>query len=308
MMQGIKIINYLKGRDEPLNASDLFVALVRSEGRPVMYEVNIKKQMPALLALLDKLCEESRLASISVKKRGKYYCLPEWCFNGKLKDVYQQKIEYALGRDIFVALIDEQILVRDALRKLLVSFGGIKVIVEVDTKEMLMKKMAGTSLRSDIYILSSTTIMSDNNAALKEIKAKFEQAKVLPIATYDNEYTILKMMNDGANGYITKSCPPAELKKAINDIHKTHYYWDKVSARLWKKAATTPKHILNISSQRRRFLSLIVTGMSYQEIADEMGISKRTAENCSESLCENLGVANKNSLAIFAIKTGLVNP
>ena len=108
MMQGIKIINYLKGRDEPLNASDLFVALVRSEGRPVMYEVNIKKQMPALLALLDKLCEESRLASISVKKRGKYYCLPEWCFNGKLKDVYQQKIEYALGRDIFVALIDEQ--------------------------------------------------------------------------------------------------------------------------------------------------------------------------------------------------------
>ena len=247
MMQGIKIINYLKGRDEPLNASDLFVALVRSEGRPVMYEVNIKKQMPALLALLDKLCEESRLASISVKKRGKYYCLPEWCFNGKLKDVYQQKIEYALGRDIFVALIDEQILVRDALRKLLVSFGGIKVIVEVDTKEMLMKKMAGTSLRSDIYILSSTTIMSDNNAALKEIKAKFEQAKVLPIATYDNEYTILKMMNDGANGYITKSCPPAELKKAINDIHKTHYYWDKVSARLWKKAATTPKHIFNIS-------------------------------------------------------------
>ena len=76
------------------------------------------------------------------------------------------------------------------------------------------------------------------------IAEKWKDLKVLALSMHDNEYAIIRMIRNGARGYILKTTDPDELKNAIVAIHKKGYYLtDNVSGRFMKHLQDEPDDI-----------------------------------------------------------------
>jgi two-component system, NarL family, invasion response regulator UvrY len=129
---------------------------------------------------------------------------------------------------------------------------------------------------------------------------------------YDDENAIIRMLKNGAKGYILKDSDPLELEKAILAIiEKGFYYSDLVSGRLVK--AVTKNNdtendgsLLDLSFKEKEFLKFACTELTYKEIADKMFVSPRTIDGYRENICTKLQIKTRIGLVMFAIKHNLV--
>ena len=130
---------------------------------------------------------------------------------------------------------------------------------------------------------------------------------------YDDENAIIRMLKNGAKGYILKDTEPAELRAAMESIlSKGFYYSEMVTGRLMHTINTmddegsTAKNITRLNERETEFLKLAATEMTYKEIADQMHLSPRTIDGYRDALFERLNVKSRVGLVLFAIKNGIV--
>ena len=130
---------------------------------------------------------------------------------------------------------------------------------------------------------------------------------------YDDENAIIRMMKNGARGYVMKESNPLELKRAIDDIiTKGVHYSELVTGKLLHSIynVDTPgngtKQLLNLNEREIEFLKLASTEMTYKEIADTMHLSPRTIDGYRDALFEKLNIKNRVGLVLFAIRHGIV--
>ncbi|WP_276372943.1 response regulator transcription factor [Chryseolinea sp. H1M3-3] len=127
---------------------------------------------------------------------------------------------------------------------------------------------------------------------------------------YDEEKSIIRMIEARARGYVLKHAEPTELRKAFDDVvSKGYYYSDLVSGVLVQSLhsddAGSPKKI-SINDRETEFLKLACTELTYKEIADRMCLAPRTIDGYCEALFEKLNVKSRVGLVIYAIRNGFV--
>jgi DNA-binding NarL/FixJ family response regulator len=154
----------------------------------------------------------------------------------------------------------------------------------------------------------------DGYATTVWLKQHYPQVKVLALSMYDNEATVIRMLQSGAKGYILKDCDPSELQMAITSLlNKGFYYSELVSGKLVNainKMETNAKEINNVhnfTDKETEFLQFICTDLSYKEIADKMSLSPRTIDGYRDNLFFKLKIKTRVGLVIYAIKNHLVN-
>jgi DNA-binding NarL/FixJ family response regulator len=129
----------------------------------------------------------------------------------------------------------------------------------------------------------------------------------------DDENTVIKMLKNGARGYLLKESGPAELKAAIHAVmEKGFYYSEMVTGRLVHSIAGDDdeskalKQISHLSEKETEFLKLACTELTYKEIADKMKLSPRTVDSYRDHLFQKLDIKTRTGLAVYAIKNGVV--
>jgi DNA-binding NarL/FixJ family response regulator len=130
---------------------------------------------------------------------------------------------------------------------------------------------------------------------------------------YDDETAIIRMLRNGARGYILKDAEPSELKAAIeNIVKKGFHHSDMVTARLIHTINNldNPQHslknTLGLNDKEIEFLKLASTELTYKEIAEKMFLSPRTIDGYRDALFEKLNIKSRVGLVLFAIKNGIV--
>jgi DNA-binding NarL/FixJ family response regulator len=130
---------------------------------------------------------------------------------------------------------------------------------------------------------------------------------------YDDENAIIRMIKNGAKGYILKDSSPHELKNALDSvITKGFHYSDLVTGRLihsihqMDEEDNTTKQVLNLNDKEIEFLKLAGTEMTYKEIAQQMHLSPRTIDGYRDQLFEKLNIKSRVGLVMFAIKKGVI--
>jgi DNA-binding NarL/FixJ family response regulator len=130
---------------------------------------------------------------------------------------------------------------------------------------------------------------------------------------YDDENAIIRMLKNGARGYVMKDSEPADLRAAIDAIEKKGFYYSEmVTGRLMRSITdmedgnTNTRNFLNLSDREVEFLKLVCTEMTYKEIADKMILSPRTIDGYRDALFEKLDIKTRTGLVIYAIKNGIV--
>lgn len=200
-----------------------------------------------------------------------------------------------------LALVDDHVLLRSGLANLLRELE-YNILFEANNGNDFIEKLKPGAL-PEVVLLDINMPQKDGYETALWLKKSHPEVKVLALSMYDDEYAIIKMLQNGARGYILKDAEPAELKRAINDLlTKGFYFSDLVTGTM----IHTINKDNNLNARELEFLKLVCTEMTYKEIADKMCVSPRTVDGYRDDLFEKLDVKSRVGLVLFAIKSGIV--
>jgi DNA-binding NarL/FixJ family response regulator len=212
-----------------------------------------------------------------------------------------------------LALADDHIVMRNGLASLLRDMG-YTILYEADNGKDFIEKTHKERL-PDVALLDINMPKMDGYETAAWLKENFPEVKVLALSMYDDDAAIIRMLKNGAKGYVLKDSNIADVKSAIDSVlSKGYYYSELVTGKLIHSINhldepdhASIKEMLKLNAREIEFLKLACTEMSYKEIAEKMFLSPRTVEGYRDSLFEKLKVKSRVGLVLFAIKNAIVN-
>jgi len=210
-----------------------------------------------------------------------------------------------------IALVDDHILLRQGLASLIKTFDGYKVLFEADNGMDLIEKLNGHNPAAVLLDINMPKMDGFETAAW--LKQNHPSIKILALSMSDEEETIIKMLQAGAHGYILKNTTPEELKKGLDAIISKGYYLnDEIGLNVFNSLthkSNKPEEAFDISILNQKeiqFIKLSCTELSYLEIAEKMSISPKTIDFYKLNLEKKIGIKNRVTLVMFALKNGIV--
>jgi two-component system invasion response regulator UvrY len=214
--------------------------------------------------------------------------------------------------DINVALVDDHVLLRNGLAGLMEKLG-YNVLFECSNGKELIEMLNPRAL-PDIVLMDLNMPVMDGFEATSWLRLNYPLINVLALSMYDDEIPIIRIIRNGAKGYILKDTTPTEFNAALTAIQtRGFYYSELVTGKLVHSingisdAATLSRQLLlKLTAKEIEFLKLVCTEKTYKEIADDMRVSPRTIDGYRDQLFEKLDVKSRVGLVLFAIKNGIV--
>jgi len=208
---------------------------------------------------------------------------------------------------IRIIITDDHQLFRNGLKILLNSFNDFEVSGEASNGEEFLKLIR--SVTADIALMDiNMPLMDGIEATIKGIKIN-PGLKIIALSMYGEEDYYYRMVDAGAKGFILKDSGISEVRDAILTVMKGGNYF---SQELLYHVIQKIKHreqenkAANLSRREKEILAKICEGLSNQEIADALFISKRTVDKHRANLLGKTNSKNTASLILYAIKNKLI--
>jgi len=206
-----------------------------------------------------------------------------------------------------VTLVDDHQLFREGLKLLLNENPNIDKIYQaangVEFLGQLEKNMP------DVVLMDINMPVMDGVEATQKALTKWPQLKVIALSMYGDDEYYIKMIEAGARGFILKNSDIEVVEKAIEVVMAgQNYFSSEVMANLVihlnKKKTEEAKN--ELTERESEILYHICKGLSNQEIADTLFLSKRTVDKHRENILSKTNVKNTAGLVIYAIKHGII--
>ncbi len=211
---------------------------------------------------------------------------------------------------IKVAMIDDHVLLRNALSSLINNSGKCKVIFEASNGKELIAQLERNNF-PDVVILDLNMPEMDGHQTALYLQQHFPDMKILMLTMYDSELALIRLLKAGVKGFMKKDIHPTELLSAIESVHEYGYYY---SAQTSSKLAglfrdkNEQQHLdkVMLTENEIDFLKYACSEMTYKEIAGNLKMNPRAIDGMRDNLFTKLDVKSRVGLAIYAIKHGVV--
>ena len=125
---------------------------------------------------------------------------------------------------------------------------------------------------------------------------------------YGEESYYTRMVEAGARGFLLKDSDISDVIEAVETVAAGGTYFSpqllaSLTGRMRTRAESADEPL---SSREREILVAVCRGLSNQEIADELFISKRTVDKHRANILEKTGCKNTASLVVYAIRNHVV--
>ncbi len=218
---------------------------------------------------------------------------------------------------INVVLADDHILVRDGIRALLEDQTGIVVIDEASNGKEAIEVVE--KCNPDVLIVDIRMPEMNGIEVVGEINKRFKDVSTLVLSMHDSEEYVVQAIQAGADGYLLKGASKEEFLKALNKVASGgKYFTGDVSAIIMNNfvngntspaavTKTEPKEApFKLTRREKQILELVLQLKNNKDIAEELQISKRTAEVHRFNLMKKLEVKNLMELTNKAKEYALV--
>ncbi len=210
--------------------------------------------------------------------------------------------------DVFIA--DDHNLFRNGLKMLLLNYPHINICGEASNGKECAEAV---DLKiPDIILMDIDMPLMNGIEATKNILEKHASIKIISLSMYGEEEYYYKMIESGAKGFLLKNSDITEVVKAIDTVQNGgSYFSPDVLYNVVKSIDTSMKKQLNnatfLSEREKEVLEQICKGLSNQEIAEVLYISKRTVEKHRASLLSKTNSKNTANLVMYAIENKMVD-
>jgi len=215
---------------------------------------------------------------------------------------------------INVIIADDHVLYRAGVKTALSSKKDIKIIAEADNGSHLLVLLR--AIQPDVILLDIQMPIMDGITALPEIKKLYPHIKVIMLTMMDDHSMITKLMELGANSYLTKTSDSEIIYEAIKTCHEQEYYFNSLTNQallnnLRQKNAVMPHRLMTedvrLTDKEIIVLKLMCEEKSTREIAEAVELSPRTVEAMRDKLKTKTGAKSTAGLIMYAVKHKLID-
>ena len=216
---------------------------------------------------------------------------------------YQDKIK--------VLITDDHALFRAGVKTSLSHYNDIEFIGEAENGMQLLNLVK--FLKPDVILLDIQMPIMDGIATLPEVKKILPNARIIMLTMNDDVSMISKLMELGANSYLTKNSDSETIYEAIKTVYSSEFFFNDYTNKAMlsglknKRVVETPyPDETELSDKEMQVLKLMCDEKSTREIADIVEISPRTVEAIRDRLKMKTGAKSTAGLILYAVKHGFV--
>jgi DNA-binding NarL/FixJ family response regulator len=214
-------------------------------------------------------------------------------------------------QQIKVAIADDHKIFRDGIRMALKEKEYLKILWEAEDGKDLMHKL---QLKlPDVILMDIRMPEVDGINAISIIRKEYEALKIIVLTMYDDQEMITKMMEMGANAYLTKTTDPEEIYQAILTCMNDDFYFNElvnkaVLLKLQHKKTVRQfyPNPVKFSEKELRILKLIADDKTTEEISKEVFLSPRTIETIRQNMKQKVGAKTIAGLVMYATRNKLL--
>lgn len=215
---------------------------------------------------------------------------------------------------IKVIIADDHVLYRAGVKTALSSKKDIKIIAEADNGMHLINLIK--TIQADVILLDIQMPIMDGIAALPEVKKLCPQTKIIMLTMVDDNSMITKLMELGANSYLTKNSDSEIIYEAIKTCYEQEYYFNSLTnkallSNLKQRNVAAPHQMsatmdVQLNDKETTILRLMCEERSTKEIADLVDLSPRTVEAIRDKLKVKTGSKSTAGLIMYAVKHKII--
>lgn len=214
-------------------------------------------------------------------------------------------------QQIRVAIADDHKIFRDGIRMALKDKEFLKIVWEAEDGKDLMHKLK--IKLPDVILMDIRMPEIDGINAISIIRKEFETIKIIILTMYDDQEMITKMMEMGANAYLTKTTDPEEIYQAILTCMNDDFYFNDlvnkaVLLKLQHKKAVKQfyPNPVKFSEKELKILKLIAEDKTTEEISKEVFLSPRTIETIRQNMKQKVGAKTIAGLVMYGMRNKLL--
>lgn len=205
-----------------------------------------------------------------------------------------------------IVLVDDHSLFRNGLRGLLEHSGGCRVVGEAGSGEEFLALLP--DCEADVVFMDFSMPGMDGARTTERALALRPDLRIITLSMFGEESYYTRMVEAGARGFLLKDSQIDDVLEAVETVMAGGTYFSpqllaSLASRMHTRDDATDEQL---SAREREILVLVCRGLSNQEIADELFISKRTVDKHRANILEKTGCKNTASLVVFAIRNGIV--
>jgi two-component system invasion response regulator UvrY len=204
-------------------------------------------------------------------------------------------------------LVDDHAVVRTGFRLLLQAVSEISVVGEAESGEAATQRYP--ELTPDVLVMDLAMPGMGGLEALKRIRAKHPQARILALSAHDDPVHARRALQEGALGFLSKRSAPETLIEAVTTVAAGRRYLD---AGLAQKLALADidggmkSPIERLSEREFEVFIRLASGATVQKIAEDLKLSASTVGTHLYNIKQKLEVVNQSELTLIAIRHGLI--
>lgn len=217
---------------------------------------------------------------------------------------------------INIFIVDDHQIFLDGISSLLEEEEQIQILGTAHNGKVAIDKIAALSSEVNVVLMDINMPEMDGIEATKQLKKSHPDIKILMLTMHSEPRFIKECLEIGAKGYVMKNISKDDLLKAINTVYQDKPYLDQESQeKLITSISNADEDIddknydelaAQITQRELEILQLIALGLTSQDIANKLFISKNTVETHRKNMLAKLNVNNTAALLKIAYKKGLV--
>ncbi len=216
------------------------------------------------------------------------------------------------AQQIKVSIADDHKIFRDGIKMALRDREYLKILWEAEDGRDLMHKLR--LKQPDVLLMDIRMPEVDGVNAIGMIRKEYDDIKIIVLTMYDDQEMITKMMEMGANAYLTKTTDPEEIYQAILTCMNDDFYFNDlvnkaVLLKLQHKKAVKQfyPNPVKFSEKELKILKCIAEDKTTEEISKEVFLSPRTIETIRQNMKQKVGAKTIAGLVMYAMRNKLLD-
>jgi len=210
---------------------------------------------------------------------------------------------------IRVMVVDDHAIIRKGIKAMLELIPDVEMVGEAENGLDAIRQ--DQALNPDVILMDLVMPTMDGIEAIREIKEKRPEAKILVLTTFAGEELVFPAIRAGALGYHLKDSSPEALVEAIREVYRGESSLHPVVARKVLTEISSPSErpptAEPLTPRELEVLRLLAQGYENREIAEQLVISEATARTHVSNIIGKLHLASRTQAALYALKEGLAS-